>query len=434
MRNGASRTALLAGVAFGVLAAGIGEATAGGFAVREQSTYGQGASFAGIAAGGALSGMFWNPAVMTQFGGINAETGVAGIFPNSKHTPEPTSTLFVFGGAGNSGDSAAVPSVYASWQVRPDVWLGLSVNSPFGLSVTFPNIWAGRNYAGNTDLKTYNATPSLALRINNWLSVGAGVQIMYGKAELNNGLPIVPGAFAKITGNGWAYGFTAGVTVTPGPSTQIGLGWRSAMDLDIDGTLELSAPLPSSAGPVSTKLRLPDIVSLGLRHKLSQQFTVMGTVEWSNWSRIGTSAVNSAGGPALILGAPITLPFEYSDGWFFSIGGEYAYSDTLTLRAGVGYEISPITDRVRTPRLPDNDRVWTSVGLSYKPMANLSVDLAYTHIFVDDTPVNVGPGNPWFNPGLPIIYNGSASSHVDILSLGVRYRFNPPPPALVTKG
>ncbi|MQA67450.1 MAG: transporter, partial [Alphaproteobacteria bacterium] len=49
------------------------EALAGGFAIREQSVYGQGASFAGIAAGGALSGMFWNPAVMTQFAGFNVE-------------------------------------------------------------------------------------------------------------------------------------------------------------------------------------------------------------------------------------------------------------------------------------------------------------------------------------------------------------------------
>src|SRR5262245_20463342 len=71
-------TALRAGVAVTALMASA-SAYAGGLAVREQSTFGQGASFAGIAAGGAPSSMFWNPAAMTQFYGMSLENGVSGI-------------------------------------------------------------------------------------------------------------------------------------------------------------------------------------------------------------------------------------------------------------------------------------------------------------------------------------------------------------------
>ena len=81
-------------------------------------------------------------------------------------------------------NDALVPAAYYSWQFRPDMWLGMSVNSPFGLSVRFPDAWAGRDYAaGSSNLKTYNATPSFAYRINDWISVGAGVQIQYAKAD-----------------------------------------------------------------------------------------------------------------------------------------------------------------------------------------------------------------------------------------------------------
>ena len=60
------------------------------------------------------------------------------------------------------------------------------------------------------------------------------------------------------------------------------------------------------------------------------------------------------------------LPIQYDDGWFFSAGAEYRWTERLTVRGGIGYEISPITDQVRTPRLPDNDRFWASIGASWK--------------------------------------------------------------------
>ena len=62
---------LRAGSALGLLVIATAQADAGGFAIREQSAYGQGTSFAGIAAGGALSSMFWNPATITQVRGIS---------------------------------------------------------------------------------------------------------------------------------------------------------------------------------------------------------------------------------------------------------------------------------------------------------------------------------------------------------------------------
>ncbi len=112
-------------------------ANAGGLAVREQSAYGQGiVSFAGVAAGGSLSSMFWNPASMTQMQGINSESSVSGILPYSANTVGAPSTLGgLYGGTGNTALAAVVPASYYSWQVNQQLWLGLSVNAPFGLQV-----------------------------------------------------------------------------------------------------------------------------------------------------------------------------------------------------------------------------------------------------------------------------------------------------------
>jgi hypothetical protein len=178
-------------------------------------------------------------------------------------------------------------------------------------------------------------------------------------------VPTQQGVFfpdVTLHGDDWAFGLTAGVTITPTPTTTIGIGYRSALNQKIDGSLVLTSVLaPFSNGSVHTTVDLPDVVSLGVRQRLTPQLTLLGTAEWSNWSRIGTSNIlQASGAPALINGNPVKIPFEYRDGWFFSGGAEYQWSDRLTLRSGVAYEISPVTDQVRIPLVPDNNRVWAS--------------------------------------------------------------------------
>ena len=94
----------------------------------------------------------------------------------------------------------------------------------------------------------------------------------------------------------------------------------------------------------------------------------LATAEWSNWSRIGTSNMDHAkrGSRHRSRQRPSAFPFQYKDGWFFSGGAEYNWTDRLTVRGGIGYEISPVTDQVRMPLVPDNDRFWASVGATWQ--------------------------------------------------------------------
>lgn len=429
VRNGSR--ALMAGFAAGVLSLAATHARAGGLAVHEHSASAQGASYAGVAAGGQLSSMFWNPSVMTQFGGISLEASASAVIGTAKNTVTG-GTLAPFFPYMPSDflDDSVVPAIYASWQVRPDLWLGLSVNAPFGLSVSFPTLWPGRNYAQDTTLKTYNATPSIAYRVNDWLSVGVGLQIEYATASFSSGLTLEPLASLLLEGNGWGIGATAGVTIKPGPNTVIGIGWRSAINQKISGTIALPVlPFTSPSGPVHTTLRLPDIVSLGIRQRIDPKVTLLGTVEWTNWSQIGTSTVYlPSGASAVVLGKNLTLPFQYRDGWLFSSGVEYAWRPDTTLRAGLGYEISPIDTAVRTPRLPDANRTWVSVGLTHAFTSKLKVDFAYSHVFIDKAKIAIGPGtgNPWYNGA--VSYFGTASGAIDIISIGLKYQFGTPQP------
>ena len=439
MGRGSGKAGLLAALASTVVVfAANNNAFAGGFAIREQSTVGLGSAFAGIAAGGALSSMFWNPATLTQIPGVQAEDNFTGVMPSTSHsytasTPAAGVPALYANNGDNSGRGAIVTSSYQSYQVNDRLWLGIGINAPFGLSVGFPRTWAGAAYGQNTNITTYDFTPTVAYRFNNWLSVGVGLQAQYMKVGYDALVSPFPVGIAQLKGSGWGWGWTAGVTVTPTPTTMIGIGYRSGIDQDLGGTFTLPAGMVGTAGSVNTTVKLPDTLTFGLRQKLNERLTLLVGGEWSNWSRIGTSTVlQPSGAPATLtaLAIPVTLPFQYDDGWFVSVGGEYQAMPGLTLRAGFGFEKSPITDAVRTPRLPDNDRLWFSAGASYQhpQFKALTIDLAFTYIAVDNASINISPTSG--NPSCTLVgaaclggtYIGSASPDVAIISLGIRYK------------
>lgn len=441
-----SKMRLLAGTALAALVLTAVEAQAGGFGIREQSTEGLGVSFAGVAAGGAPSSMYWNPATMTQLPGLSVEADTTAILPNSKITTSSVTAggvsiaPFLSDPQDNIAQSVAVPSGYVIKQLSPDLWLGLAVNAPYGLASGFQQTWAGRFYGLESSFAAYDFNPSLAYRINNWISIGAGFQAQYATTNLNFGLP-APGLATSdmnLRGNGWGYGFTAGVTLTPWAGTELGVGYRSFINQSIGGTMIIPTLPASTPGSINATLRLPDVVSAGIRQRVNDSFTLLGTVEWTDWSRLGTASVNSAaGGPALVAGVPVTLPFNYQDGWLFSGGFEYTPAPGWALRAGAGYEISPVTDDVRIPVLPDANRIWVSAGVSKSILPGLTLDLSYAHLFVQqgNIAVTAASGNPWYDG--TIAYTGTATSSIDILSLGLTLRLPPtPPPAapLITKG
>jgi long-chain fatty acid transport protein len=471
----AMRAVVAAGAALATLGLATGRVQAGGIYLHGQSTYFTGASFAGTAAGGpSLSAMFWNPATITQHGpGLTSEINATGIFPRSEiassAATSPTGVNLVpFGGSGDIATDAFLPASYYVFGLTDRISIGMGVNAPFGLNTKAGPLWAGMFYSTESDTFTLNANPSIAFKVTDWLSVGVGAQIQYFKVKLhslfpNSGVtgpfplfaPVAPDQL-RIDGDGWDFGFTAGITITPTATTTIGLGYRSRFDQSIEGDIYrapftglvnvpplVAVPLPSAFVNFKAEVPLPDIATLSIRQKITDAFTLLGTVEWVTWSRLGripVSAFGATGAPVpagAIPGIPAELAFEWQDGWMVAGGLEYQWNPRMTVRAGVAWDRSPITDRTRGTRLPDNDHLLVSVGATLKWSDNLSLEVAYLHGFVDEAPIAItaASGNPTFNAGLGS-FVGTANTQIDIFSLGIRYRFAPPAaaPPVVTKG
>lgn len=383
-------------LAAAVLALSATTALAGGFALREQSAEAQGNSFAGVAAGtDGLSAMFWNPATLTQHASQGLVTEAVGnlIIPYSKGTGNygPLSS------SGNLGSPTPVPASYMSYAISDDLVLGMGINAPFGLT-TDANTWAGLPHGDKSKVATYDFSPTVAYKISDMISVGAGLQINYMTVDLNNRNPANGLEFARFKGDDWGLGYTFGLLLEPSDATSIGIGFRSSIKQKLEGTgKNLLAGFPF--GQIAAPFKSPETVTVGISHKATEQLTVKAGVEWTNWSRFKDLTITRTDTGAVVG----STPENWHDGWFYSLGADYDYSDDMTLRAGVAYEKSPVSDAFRTVRMPDNDRYWASLGGSYKLTDRATASLAYSHVFMKDGGVVQG-------------VTANFKQHLDILS------------------
>jgi long-chain fatty acid transport protein len=417
MKYGASLAALVCAVA------GLGsDAHAGAFAVREQSAYYQGMSFAGAGTGDTLSGMYWNSAAAAAAPGMNTETHVSVILPDSEITATGGAALPLGAQSGDIADPALVPASYANYQVNDRLYLGLAMNSGFGL-VTKPDNedWAGSVLAITSDVFTINVNPTIAYKLTPELTVGVGVQVEYLNVRLRNDARPLGGDARNAELDDIGIGATAGATWTPVQGTTLGIGWRSAVEFDLEGDYNAGDFTSNNA---QANLTLPDIVTIGLRQRLTERLDLLVGYEWTNWSKVGTIPVNANGI------VPEELRLEYDDGHFVSAGLEFDYSPATTFRFGVAWEKSPISDKERNVLLPDSDRIWLSVGATHKFSEKISVDVGYTHIFADDAPIcRALDGQPCgVGPGVLLEAEGEAS--VNIISASFKYKWGGAEPEL----
>jgi long-chain fatty acid transport protein len=401
---------------------------AAGFAIREQSASFQGASFAGVAAGGAdISTMFFNPATLTRHDDTSVHVSASYIAPRAEFDLDQATDgdgNALFGGAGGDiADDVFLPAVYGATRWG-DVHVGLAVTAPFGLRTDQPDHWAGRYHATESELKTININPAVAYAVNERLSVAAGFVAQYADATLANARDLSGAAppspatdgIAEVTGHDWDYGFTLGVLAEPIDGTRIGLGYRSQINHTLEGDFTLKSDVIATRRDSGrAALATPQVASLGVRQRVTDAFDLLGTVEWTGWSSFDELEVSLANG-----GGSLTEE-NWSDSWFVALGGEYRPRDDLALTAGVAFDRSPIDDARRTPRIPGNDRTWVSFGLAWTPTAAIMVGGGYSHLFVADGDIDLDGGAT--ATGGRGVLRGSFDNAVDILAVHGSLRF-----------
>ncbi len=273
------------------------------------------------------------------------------------------------------------------------------------------------------------------------VALAVGAQAQYIDAKLTNAVDFgtlgalhgVPGAqptaqdgFAKLSGDDWGFGYTAGLLLEPRPGTRIGAAYRSKISHQLEGDARLrldgsgiGSALGAVAGTTGARagLTTPEIVSLGAYHEIDAEWAVMAEATWTRWSRFRVLRIKFEGASQ----AEEVTENDWRDTWFFALGCTYRPREDWTIRTGVGYDQSPARNRTRTPRTPVNNGVLLSFGANYTLTSAFELALGYSHYFIDsaridlraDAPGNAARGN----------LSGSSENNVDSLSLQVRWTF-----------
>lgn len=382
-------------------------AQAAGFALIEQNASGIGNAYAGQAAAATdASTIYFNPAGMTYL--PDRQVVMAGHLIKPQAEFSGTSTIGG-GTGGDAGSLAFVPNAYFAFRLTPDVHLGVGMNAPFGLKTEYDPTWAGRAQAIKSELKTINLNPSIAWKVNDALSLGAGLSLQYAEATLTN---LSAAGLVTIKGDDYGWGFNLGALWKLGEATRLGLAYRSEVDYTLEGNVTFSGA-PGLNGPVTADATMPDSASLSLFHKLNESWDILADVTWTGWSDFDELRIVRTSGALVGL-----TPENWRDTWRYSVGANYRYNEKLTLRGGVAFDQRAASDAFRTARIPDEDRTWLAFGGQYRLSSKMVIDVGYAHLFVRDALINKSEAGPPAS-----VLTGSYDASVDILSAQMTLNF-----------
>lgn len=346
-----------------------GAVSASAFQLGEQNASGLGVAYAGSAAiADNASTVFFNPAGMSQLKGIHFSTGLVGVGSHIQFRGANGSS------GGDAGGWSIVPNAYLSWQLTPSLTAGVGLSSPFGLQTEYKSSWQGQQEGIKTDLKTVNLNPSLAYQLNDKLSLGFGINYQKVDAEMTR-----TGLLLK--GDDTSYGWNAGALFTLSPAMRVGVAYRSGMNHTLKG-------YANGIVPVAADLDLPGTFTLSVWQQVSDRWEAMGDLSYTRWNSIDQLRVVDRN-TGLQFGNAEVL--NYDNAWRIAWGAAYKLNDTSKLKFGLAYDRTPVNDRNRSVRAPDNNRLWLSMGGQWKMGRASMLDLGYSYQYMKDS--KIGQGN-----------------------------------------
>lgn len=421
-----SRLVLIIGVA--VVSVSLAQpAFAGGFFLYEIGTPDVGLASAGYAARAQdASTVFTNPAGMTMLDHSQMLTGIQPIYGHLNFAQDKSNTT-----VGTDGGNALVPlpsgSFFYVYSLNNRFKLGFGSFAYFGGAIEYNLNWVGRYFLQGSTLLGQSFLPALAFRINDWLSLGGGINVMLGfmraKAGVRNLTPTHDGQ-VKYQDYTVGVGGDIGFLLQPDSRTRIGITYLTPVDLNF-----ASAPHFRGTGPaimtllahrgllgasVDLGMTVPQEVMVSFYRQVTDRMALLGSANWQNWGQFGEVgiAVSSTNPKTL------TTNLEYKDTWQLAVGTQYKISPELLFSAGFAYDSSMVNDATRTVTAPVGTMYRYGTGVKYQWTERLATGLSYEFMWEGKLPLHQ------FKGAIPTTTSGQfTNTLVNFFSLNLIYTF-----------
>ena len=358
-------------------------AMAEGFALTEWSARGLGLASGMVGRADDVSAIAYNAAGITQLPGVQVMGGMGLIAPMGTLSLDTT-----YGKQETTTKPAvwAAPHAYASWQLNDSLWLGLGVFSRFGLGNSYDQNWTGRYNLYSVNLQTISAVPTLAWKINDILSVSAGLEIMNVNLTTEQKIPFPLGipnpatdSDIGVQASGWGVGGHFGLHARLNDQWSVGLAYKTQVTVNAYGEAKHDGVL-KNAGMLRDcdahgTVQLPDSLALGVAYKPLDNLSFEVGAVWTRWSTYNSLNIYMDNGNQSISHK------NWKDGWNFNASVEYEPLDWLALRAGFWYE-TPVTNESHADfMVPSHGRTGVSLGTGLR-WENWNLDIGYAHLWM----------------------------------------------------
>ena len=406
-------------------------AHASGFAIESQGARAMGFAGAYVAQAADPSAIFYNAAGIGFLKGKQlyvggAFAGLSTDFTGSGPFPPP--------GTFETSDRGLriLPAFYYSQQVGEKTVVGVGVSRPFGNVSRWqnPDQFTGRTICTECQISSWSINPTVAYKLADRLSVGAGLDVRLSKFELSRRLEASPNPFPEPTdvaeltlesGTDTGVGFNLGLLASPTENLSFGLSYRHEVSIDHGAQANfvqiltgnkavddaVARALPASQ-PATVGFTYPGSIAAGVAFRRGY-WLVEADVQWMLWSSFDNVTIAYANAPAY----DTVLPQEWASTWRGALGVEYLIGDDWEVRGGFGYDHSPAPTETISPFIHDADRYTFGGGGSWKyEQLRLDFNLRYVAFRTSST-----LGISRYD------YNGSYSSGGLQVGASLGYRF-----------
>lgn len=366
-------------------------AHAAGFMLTEQSAGALGRAYAGVGVDGTdISGVYYNPATMTLHPGTAIQAGFVAVGLDLAFEGHDGTDAQKPVSENGQYNTQAIPHGYISHQLTDNMWIGLAMTVPFGMGTEYKDGWAWNNRGISAEVLTFDFNPNVAWKVSDKLSLGAGMSIQYAAADLKLQSSRM---YSEVDADSLAWGFNLGLMWSPLENLRFGLSYRSRVNHNADGDLELTNPfngnLVMPALDATATLATPAWAMATAAWDVNDFLSLYATFRWTDWSSFDELTIKT-NNPMI----GDSIKNKWQDTYLVSVGADLRFTNWWTFRAGIGYETSAVDDpKYRTAIIPDADRLWLALGSSFKATENMQIDVSAAWLH------GIGERNLWSTDG-----------------------------------
>ena len=192
------------------------------------------------------------------------------------------------------------------------------------------------------------------------------------------GLPDIDSEF---DGDGQGWGWNAGIHYQFTEALSVGLSYRSGIELDLDGNINLTFPnnimqYPAISG--ESEINLPAQWFGGVAYTFNNFLLEVGG-KYEEWSSYDVLQIHTE---QPILGSYLPpIPKQWEDTWGVNCGVKYNLNENIALALGYIHEWNPVPDETFDPQIPSSDKNIYSMGFQKRKFIWDSLSFAITYMY-----------------------------------------------------